>query len=341
MTVKTIYVEITNQCNLNCITCYNRSGANKNRKEISKKQIKDIINLFIPLGMNRFLISGGEPTLHIEFNDIIQLIDEYPKISFGIVTNGTNHNDKLIEFLNTRSNLTLQISLDGSSEDQNSKTRGIGHFYRVIEFIEKIHNPNTIPLLKMVISQNNYHDIENFYELAVSLNCIPEFAFIYKSGNGIDDWNNKMITAQQEIKAVKLIDNLNMKHNIKAFLPLCTNKCSYISNNDNLSFCIKVDGAIQPCQSLYDDKFSIGNVFNFDVGGINKKIENIIGLAQKRLSIDYGCSKCILKSGCYKGCMANAVYLNSDPLAGDGLCEFRKLQFIGYDLKGVISRKNE
>ena len=34
MKVKTVYVEITNQCNLNCRTCYNRSGLNRERREL-------------------------------------------------------------------------------------------------------------------------------------------------------------------------------------------------------------------------------------------------------------------------------------------------------------------
>ena len=63
MNVKSVYVETTNICNLNCKTCYNRSGLNKERKEISKAQLEEIIKLFLPFGLSRFLISGGEPAL--------------------------------------------------------------------------------------------------------------------------------------------------------------------------------------------------------------------------------------------------------------------------------------
>ena len=99
MNIKTVCVEITNQCNLNCATCFNRSGLNRNKLELSFDQIENTLNLFLPFGLQRFLISGGEPTLHSEFEKILDLIDKYPKITFGIVTNGTNHNKKLIEYL--------------------------------------------------------------------------------------------------------------------------------------------------------------------------------------------------------------------------------------------------
>ena len=59
MNVKTVYVEITDICNLNCKTCYNRSGMKKEPKEISKIQLEEIIKLFFPFGLSRVLISGG------------------------------------------------------------------------------------------------------------------------------------------------------------------------------------------------------------------------------------------------------------------------------------------
>lgn len=338
MNVKTVYVETTNICNLNCRTCYNRSGLNKICKEISKEQLQDIINLFAPLGMSRFLISGGEPTLHSEFEKILDLIDKYPELSFGVVTNGTNHNEKLIHMLNTRKNLTLQMSVDGSNEEQNSKTRGNGNFEKAILFAKKITNPSVNPLLKMVISQNNYDDIENFYKLALSINFTPEFAFIYRSGNGANDWETKALTPQQKLKALNLIDSLNKRFEQNALLPVSTNKCPFTKGTEHLSLCIKVDGSIQPCQMLYHEKYSLGNAFSFDYASFKSKLNDIVMLAQQRYRSDYGCKKCLLNGHCGKGCMGMAAHLNDDALTNDGDCEFRKLQLISHQMRGVIPK---
>lgn len=332
MRVKTVYTEITNKCNLNCRSCYNRSGLNNERREITKEQLTGIIELFIVYGLNRFLISGGEPTLHSEFDAVLDLIDEYPQLSFGIVTNGTVHNRKLIETLNNRRNFNVQISLDGSCEKQNAKTRGAGHFQSAVEFAKKIHNPDMKPLLKMVISQSNYDDIENFYRLAESLYCIPEYTFIYKSGNGEYCWEDKCLSAQQKLKALKMIDELNHEFHTEASLPLCTSKCPYADNVENLSLCVKADGSIQPCQMLYSANYFLGNVFDFDKDSFLERLTYISSLAKARLDIDFSCGKCMLKEVCGKGCMADAFNLNGDPLADDGDCDFRKLQFIGYQL---------
>ena len=102
MNVKTVYMEITNRCNLNCRTCYNRSGLNKETHEMSIDQIKGIIKLFSAYGAKRFLFSGGEPSLHSEFGEIIKLIDSNPEYSFGFVTNGSSRDEKFIDLLNRR-----------------------------------------------------------------------------------------------------------------------------------------------------------------------------------------------------------------------------------------------
>ncbi|MCI9414636.1 MAG: radical SAM protein [Clostridiales bacterium] len=333
MRVKVVYVEITNQCNLNCRTCYNRSGLNRERKEISAARLEGIIERFLPLGLERFLISGGEPTLHTEFDDVLALVDRYPQLSFGIVTNGTNHHEKLIERLNTRDNFTLQISLDGSCEEQNAKTRGAGHFEQAAAFARRIHNPNRKPLLKMVVSQHNYEDIASFYELALSLGCIPEYAFIYRSGNGVDGWESKAVSPRQKLAALNLIDSLNTKHRVEAVLPLCSGRCPYVDGLEKLSLCVKTDGSIQPCQSLYDSRYSLGNVFDFQPERFEARLGETAALARERFAADFDCGRCLLRENCGKGCMAAAVNLCGEPLGDDGDCDFRRLQLIGFNLK--------
>ena len=59
MIVKTLYIEITNLCNLNCATCYNRSGLNCEREEISAAALEQMIADFLPYGLERVLLSGG------------------------------------------------------------------------------------------------------------------------------------------------------------------------------------------------------------------------------------------------------------------------------------------
>jgi len=328
MRLKTVYTEITNRCNLNCSTCYNRSGLNKQMKEMSIEQIEHVLQLCSKYGANRFLFSGGEPSLHSCFHELLWLLDKYPQFIFGFVTNGTVHDDVWIDFLNSHDNVTLQVSIDGASEESNRLTRGANNFERAVEFVKKIHLQVHKPLLKMVVWQNNFYCAEDFYHLAISLNCVPEFAFIYKSGNGSDGWDQKVLSPQQKLSVLRMVRTLNNEYNVKAFLPMCTVRCPYSVNTEQMSVCIKTNGNIQPCQTMYADEYSIGNIFDFQEKKVMEKIDYLVSVAKQRLSSDYGCDKCLLRSVCGKGCMAEAVNNLGNPLANDGECLFRKLQFL-------------
>ena len=333
MNIKTVYIEITNRCNLNCRTCYNRSGLNQSTKEISVEQLEDIINTTARYGANRFLFSGGEPSLHSDFHALLEMTKRYPHASFGFVTNGTVDDPVWIDYLNSHDNVTLQISLDGSNEEHNALTRGIGNFEKTIAFAKKIHNPKLTPLLKTVISKKNLDDVESFYRLALSVGFTPEIAFIYKSGNGSDGWEDKAVSPQEKMKVLQLVDRLNKETGAEAYLPRCTSKCPFASHTDNMSICIKADGSIQPCQSLYSSEFTLGNAFAFDEAEVLSNLDRLTSIARKRTTMDYGCQKCMLNKVCGRGCMAEAFNLTSDPLGNDDGCMLRKLQLLNFDIK--------
>ena len=347
MHVTSLYIEITNQCNLNCSTCYNRSGLNRERMELSAEELEQIIKLFLPYGLERILLSGGEPTLHTEFEKILDLIDKYPDLSFGISTNGTIHNVKLIDYLNSRDNFTLQLSLDGSCEEYNAKTRGYGNFEKALLFAKKIRTEKSCfdqtqasdsenkphkPTLKMVVSQHNLADVEAFCQLASSIGFISELAFLSKAGNGIDAWSSRQLTPQQKLQVRKLADRINQGKNAHVFLPLCTGTCPYAEGLQNLSLCIRTDGSIHPCQMLCDSHYTVGNALCFHKESFEQQLNHITKLARQRSRQDYGCKKCLLNSHCGKGCMAEAWNQHQNPLANDENCAYRKLQFLYHEL---------
>ena len=337
MNIASVYVEITNRCNLNCASCYNSSGANKVINELSVQTLEKIITIFSEFGLRRLLLSGGEPTLHSEFTKILRLVDKYPHLSFGIVTNGTNPLPELIEYINTKDNVTLQISLDGSSEETNAQARGNGNFAKVIAFAKQITTKNPPPSLKMVLSQRNISDLQNFCTLALRLEFIPEISFLQKSGNSIISWDTQSLSPQQKLATLKFMNNFYVENNINTRLPICIISCPYINVEHNLSLSIKPSGNILPCQSLYDDAYSLSNIHTFTKDEFINNVNHFSKLASTRSNIDYGCTKCLIQEACQKGCIAEAVMLHANPFANDENCEFRKLQFLYHSLPDYFS----
>jgi radical SAM protein with 4Fe4S-binding SPASM domain len=88
-----------------------------------------------------------------------------------------------------------------------------------------------------------------------------------------------------------------------------------------------------PCQLLYDDRFSAGNILTDTPDALAEGLKRISDMAVIRKQKDFGCSHCIMRAKCGKGCMALAFLISGDPLSSDGDCAFRKLQLIDFDMK--------
>jgi len=331
--INNAYIEITNICNLNCRSCYNRSGVPHTKKELSLAKIITLTDRLInEYGCERISLSGGEPTLHSEFSEILEYLLKYD-VQIGVVTNGTSENESFINTINENEKISIQVSLDGSCEEINAKTRGTGSFIKTKAFLSKLNKAKK-PFVKMVISQNNIEDVRSFYELAVSLDCIPEFDFINIMGNAGEVWQALSLSAKQKLGVLRLISNLNKEYGISAHLPYCTSSCPLAVPESAHSVLIKSDGSAYPCQMLYSDKYVLGNLLTDDMEVFETSFRKIADIAQKRIKTDYGCEKCLAKIVCKKGCMAFAEMNTGDPLANDGECDFRKLQIIGFHALG-------
>lgn len=111
---KKIYIEITNICNLNCPFC---SKDEKEKKEMSLFKFEHVLKEINDYTDYLYLHVKGEPLLHKNFKDILDLCKKYNK-QVNITTNATLLKKRLNDILNSKVirqvNISLQsvISLD-------------------------------------------------------------------------------------------------------------------------------------------------------------------------------------------------------------------------------------
>ena len=328
MKISHAYIEITNSCNLNCRSCYNRSGMKHLRQELYYIDFSKISNRLIgELDCKRISLSGGEPTLNRDFAEILDKSLSL-NTSIAVVTNGTTDCEKLINTYNSN-NIAIQISLDGSCEEINSFTRGEGNFTKTVGFIETL-DKKIPPVIKMVVSKFNIDNVADFFEFAIDHDCLPEFDFVAPIGNAADSWEAIGLNAREKLNILRTIDALNFKHNVSAKLPYCTSACPLSDPEAELSVLIKPNGDIYPCQMLYGEKFKLGNILTDTKEMITERMAEITAIAAKREQTDFGCTRCLARQFCKRGCMAFADMRSGDPLANDGDCEYRKFQLVGF-----------
>lgn len=157
---------LTDYCNNRCHYCtYDEWGIKKMYRHMPLENVKKYVSRMYDLGVRGFIFTGGgEPTIHPQFEEICQWMDE-KGYSYGI---NTNFND-----LRLVKPKFLKVSLDAWDEGSYKKIRGVANYGKVRQNIisydawRKEHSPNTSLGIQMVVV--NACDIEKFYSANADL----------------------------------------------------------------------------------------------------------------------------------------------------------------------------
>lgn len=332
MKIGSVYMEITNRCNLNCTTCYNRSGKNRQTCELTVDKVGKVVERFRQYGCDSFTFSGGEPFLHSEIDELLSYISRREDCRFSIVTNGTLIKQNHINRISSLRNVWVQISLDGANEESNARIRGKGNFDKPLSSIRNLSRSGVPCIAKMVITKSNFREIEPFYRLMANIRVPPAFDFVICRGNGSEDWEEKGLTAEEKLIAMGIIRRLNSETGMEAEIPRCSYSCPLKDADGIMHVLVKADGKIQPCQSMYDDDCSIGDALKSSEREIEQKLRYFSEVIISRKERDYGCERCILQDRCDHGCPAIAKQKCGSLWGDDGECLIRKKAF----LKGIV-----
>jgi MoaA/NifB/PqqE/SkfB family radical SAM enzyme len=105
------------RCNLDCGYC---NEFDDTSKPVPLEEIKRRLDLLADMGTSIITISGGEPLMHPDLDEVIRHIRRRGMVA-GLITNGFFLNKERIERLNTAGLEHLQISIDNVMPDEVSK----------------------------------------------------------------------------------------------------------------------------------------------------------------------------------------------------------------------------
>jgi len=154
---------ITRNCNLRCVHCYNDSGANRSCNEVSTAEAKTVIDDLAGFGVPSVLYSGGEPLMR---PDLFELIEHTVGRGLRAVisTNGT-----LIESDTARRIKQLGVSYVGISLDGigpiNDTFRGVdGAFDRAVRGIRNCQDAGVRVGLRLTLTRRNVQELEQLFD---------------------------------------------------------------------------------------------------------------------------------------------------------------------------------
>lgn len=278
--------ELTYNCNLKCIHCYN--DKNLKTSNIKLNDIKKVIDDAYELGVFYITLTGGECTLNPNFLEIISYIRE-KKIALEFLTNGQllYDNKILLERIINLHPYRISLSLYSMKPEIHDKITGVVGSYQKTLNVIKILKENNINIeIKCFLTNINAYEYTDVSKFAKKNNIA--FSVDYTLLDNPEKTNRKVKITNEQLL------NLLLDNNSSAFInnnpalninekfqneQLCGGASTGLSIDPNLN--------VYPCPAL---KILLGNCNNDSLIAIwkdqNKKSKLNILKSQKILDLE-------------------------------------------------------
>jgi anaerobic magnesium-protoporphyrin IX monomethyl ester cyclase len=180
---------VTSNCCFKCLYCGN--GGENTISPATEFDLATLMDLSIVAknkGITKVRLTGGEPTMHPDFGDIVRFLAEQ-KFYVLVNTNGAWIKRKRAELLRPSSNIHFAVSLDTLREDRfNEISRSKGYFGTVMHGIEILRDLGLLMRINMVVGQFNKDEVDDMITFCRSLDCDLKLQEIASVPYPHNDW---------------------------------------------------------------------------------------------------------------------------------------------------------
>lgn len=319
-----IYFLLSSECNLNCSFCIRHTA----KKEVMPLQnaIKALEKISSEYSNVQLIISGGEPFLYPNFDEII----EYACTRFRSVyinTNGTQCNSKISFLTRFADKITVQVSIDGDVYSHNSM-RGDGVYEEAMRNISLMKENNIRIVVSSSVNKENNKSLKNIIP-ELELNRVdlwkisPIQAFTkaeYEKNLSVTEWNDfvddilkysKLRVFISKLFDFSIYEKIEKKYGKEYLSQKVVSNCGSAKNK----FYVYPDFEVYPCTCLTD--YAAGNVIKDSISQIKENLRNIEQLFFPKNSI---CKECKWLYLCNGGCQGYSYHFYHDLGMGDIRC---------------------
>ncbi len=294
-------VEITNECNLCCLHCFNNSG-NPHPNEMSTEDILSLLDTLSSMGVFHITFTGGEPLLHPHVFKIIEHARRMP-MSVDIFTNATLITEDIVERFKILGIRQFNISVDSIDETIHDTFRGKkGSLKRTLRAINLLCEAGFS--VKLAISLNQYNkdriiDILKYFKEnnQTDFDTMP----VRYSGRGVDGLSITLDEYYQNLVEQFTYLKKEFPEGITKIRRKKRKTCSI--GRDSIG--IKSNGTIIPCPGC-DRGPDLGNVRDSNLEELWEENETLNVIRNTTTETDPMCMKCDYKDFCL-GCIAASV----------------------------------
>jgi radical SAM protein with 4Fe4S-binding SPASM domain len=320
--LRTVYLKLTNACNLRCKYCYADSGESDESLSIEalRKIATDALSIASPL---EFVLSGGEPLLHpsaLEFAEELASSGN----SVQLLTNGTLvTNDELARRI-ARAVSLVKISLDGSTPHEHAVTRGKGNYELVTGAIDRLIAAGANVQVAMTVTRQNTGDIGAMAERFGSRLALQP---LFDAGRGKGK-SRFAVSGREYYDALDAVPNVapmgQLARTLESIRGRGVKRCALA----NREVSIAETGEVYPCQLLHAPEFLSGNVHQQSFRDIYYNSPVLRELRTVSIDTLGECKQCAIRLICGGACRARDYHERGDIRDVGDFCQYEALAFL-------------
>ena len=271
---KKIYIEITNNCNLNCSFC---SKSKKKKKNITIKEFDYILNQIKDYTNYIYLHVKGEPLIHKDIIKFLKLTEKY-NLNVNLTTNGTLLSDVVDELKQCNSLKKINFSLHSENNIDDYFENIFKSVGKLSENIIKVYRIWTLENGKLDNKSTNIvNKITKYYNLS------PEIVEKIKNNKNTKILSTIYVDKDNEFEW----PSLDAKEKTNGF-------CQALKTH----IAILVDGTVVPCCLDSEGCINLGNIYNETLENIinSERYQKMKKSFQDRKPIENLCQNCTYKN---------------------------------------------
>ena len=252
-------------CNFRCVHCsVKRFQGPSNKKKFTIEDVKNLSRQADELGLARFVITGGEPLVFGDFDELVAAIDP-KKFYINCDTNGWFLNEKKAKHLKSIGVDRIQLSLDSlNAEEHDAFRRTPGSYKHALRAIKSAKAAGLGIFIQTVVTKQRLHSDE-FLKFVKHFNDQGIGVFVtYAKPVGSWEGNFDIMVDKKDMEYFR---KLEKKHNLYTHLtPAYGLDMGCIAVKG--MFSVTQYGDVLPCPYIH---ISIGNVFKEPLKDIIKR----------------------------------------------------------------------
>lgn len=286
-TIKKLRLNLLDTCNMRCMYCMPENQTFKPLKKLlNPNEMKKIVANLLRFGVNEVRLTGGEPLMHPQFQEIIKALSPLKLQKLAITTNAILL-EKHLDFLKEHNVKSINISLDSLKPESFAYITKKDIFNEVFKSVLKakemgFHIKTNTVMLKNI----NFEEIEDFLEFSAKYNIEVRFLEMMKIGYARQYFERHFVSAEEAISRVSNSWQLNSiqmpldstSFNFKAIKDKSIAQLGFIAS-ESKPFCngcsrirLSNEGILRPCIMINEGP----SIRDLDINGYEFVLKDLI-----------------------------------------------------------------